>query len=436
MRNIILLLKKDILRFWVDKPNVLLTFLLPAVLIIIFGNIFSSDSPRGKIDIALVLNSDSKVAKVIEQKFDSSQTVYPVKYYKPEGSKTKIKLTEEIAKAWVKEGKLALAVIIPEDFISDTSSSVNLKIYYDPKNEIESNILQGEIQKIIMTELPQIIPALLKKNIDKEIGESKGDEFNDKFAGLVSQYWGVPKDSIKKQMDINQAFSNLNSGKDDDLIGSLINIEQVQLVGNKVNNPGVTRTTGGWAMMFLLFSIVGAANSLFEEKQEGTLKRLLSMPVRKSEILWSKYIFAISLGIVQLLVFFLVAWLLFDVDIFSNFFNLFLMILFSAMAAVSFGMIITSFATSISQANGISTLIILIMSAIGGSWFPTFLLPDWLQTISKLTIVYWSVDGFLQVLWRETGFSGIVVHSAILLSTAFVLNFYAIVRLRKGSMFN
>lgn len=439
MRKILLLLKKDFIRFWRDKPAVLLTFVLPAVLIIIFGNIFSGDSPRGKINVAFVNDSDSKIARLIESKLDSNETIRLIKIYKPIGSKTEMKITEEIAKNLVLQGKLSTAIILPEDFFTDTSSSMKMKIYYDPKSDIETALLQGSIQKTIFSEIPELMPLLLQRQVNKTLGQQRGNSFRGKIAELVSDYWNVPKESVLKTFEPDYVISNMGKsllpgGKN--LLNSIIAIESEQLVGKEISNPGVTRTAGGWAMMFLLFSIVGAATSLFEEREEGSLRRLLYMPVKKSHILWSKYIYSIVLGVIQLFVLFGVAWVLFDVDIFSNFINLFIMILASAMAAVSFGMLITSFATSLSQANGISTLLILIMSAVGGAWFPITLLPEWMQTFSKLTIVYWSVEGFLQVLWRNSDFSGIFLNVVILVSTAFTVNFYALVRLRKGKIFN
>jgi len=216
---------------------------------------------------------------------------------------------------------------------------------------------------------------------------------------------------------------------------NLIKFESEQLVGTNLKNPGVTRIVGGWAMMFLLFSLTGAATSLFEEKQEGTLRRLLCMPVKRSQILMSKYFFSMTLGIVQLLVMFLFAWALFDVDIFTNFFNLMVVIIISAAAAVSFGMIITAHATSLSQANGIATLLILVMSAVGGSWFPVSLFPEWLQVISNFTLTYWSVEAFLQILWRQAELSAITLNLFILLFLTIVFNVYSIIRFKKGRIF-
>ena len=98
------------------------------------------------------------------------------------------------------------------------------------------------------------------------------------------------------------------------------------------------------------------------------------------------------------------------------------------------GMFIVAIAKTPSQAGGISTLIILTMSALGGSWFPVTLLPDWMQSISKLTITYWSVEAFMQVLWRNVDFTGIAFHVFILFSIAFIVNYYSFIRFRKGKV--
>ncbi len=440
MRNVLILLKKEYLRFVVDKPAVILTFLLPAVLIFIFGLIFGGNGGvQSKIPIVFVRNSDEPIAKFLESKLDSSDAIRLVKSYKKEGEKNERKIDEATAQKLVKTGKYSTALVVPADFITDTSSSIHLKMYYDPANEVEFSLIQGVIQKTIFTQLPQLFPLLFQKQIIKPLQGLKRKKFNSDIADVVSKYFGVPKEKILESMDFSKWDSKelLKGGNNtgDNFISKIIRFESKQLVGENIANPGVTRSVGGWAMMFLLFSITGAASSFFEEKQEGSLKRLLCMPVRRSQLIWAKYIFTITLGIVQLLVMFVFAWLVFGVDIFSNFGNLFIVIVASAVAAVSFGMLITSVTKSYQQANGIAMVFILVMSAVGGSWFPTFLLPGWMQTISRLTINYWSVEAFLQVLWRNAPFARIALPVLILFSTGFIVNFYALVRFRKGNIF-
>ncbi|MCW8849635.1 MAG: ABC transporter permease, partial [Melioribacteraceae bacterium] len=235
---------------------------------------------------------------------------------------------------------------------------------------------------------------------------------------------------------MNADSSDSNSTSDFDVMSNLIKFDSEQLVGTEIKNPGVTRIVGGWAIMFLLFTLTGAATSIFEEKQEGTLKRFFCMPVSRSEFLWAKYIYSILLGIVQLFVLFLFAYFLYDVDIFSNFTNLMIVILASASAAVAFGMIITAYSKSLAQANGIATLFILVMSALGGSWFPVTLFPDWLQMISKFTLTYWSVEAFLQVLWRNASLNEILFpYLFILIGIAVIANYVALYLFKKRQVF-
>ncbi|MCF8240482.1 MAG: ABC transporter permease [Melioribacteraceae bacterium] len=438
--NIYYLIIKDLIRFFKDKTAVILTFVVPLVLIIIFGSIFGGNGgPRGKISIIFVNESNSMVADFIETKLDSSKSLRLVKYYSDDNEEKLF--TEELAKNYVKEGKISAAIILPKDFFADTSTALKFKFYYDPKNQIESALIQGSIQQNIMTEVPRLIPILMTRKSNDFLGEMKSNEFTKSLSGLIGEYFEVSPDTIFKSIttvdtaELLSTSSDTGSAAAANPIAGMVKFESEQLVGEEITNPGLTRTIGGWAVMFLLFSLTGAANSLFEEKQEGSLKRLLCMPIRKSDILWSKYIYTMLLGIVQLFVLFFAGSIIWDVDIYSNFMNLLIVIIVSSAAAVSFGMFITSVASTLNQASGIATLLILVMSAVGGSWFPISLMPEWMQYISKFTITYWSVEAFLDVLWRQASLTDIGAHLLILISIAIVVNFYSLLRFRKGDMF-
>lgn len=440
MKTIIKLIGKDFIRFFKDKTAVLLTFAVPIVLILIFANIFGGGSTRSKIPIIVVNNSSSYVARYIENTIDSSRAVSPVKTYLDHNSNEQIKINEEKAKEFVREGVYSAALIIPEGFFTDTTTSLRFKFYFDPKSELETAIIQGEVQKTIMTQAGRLFPLLMQKKVGGIIGSSESKQFMDRFSELISAYFKVPVDSIKESfasIDSTSLFQGNSEGKNEgaDFVSGMVQFENEQLVGKEISNPGLTRIVGGWAIMFLMFTITGAASSLFEEKTEGTMKRLLCMPVNRTQILWSKYIYTIVLGFIQLLVLFIFAWAFYKVDIFSNFLNLLIMITVSASAAVAFGMIITSLASSIAQANGYATLLILIMSALGGSWFPITFFPDWMQTIAKFTITYWSVEGFQQVLWRQSSITTILPHIGVLLGIAVIVNMISLNRFKKGKVF-
>jgi hypothetical protein len=58
-----------------------------------------------------------------------------------------------------------------------------------------------------------------------------------------------------------------------------------------------------------------------------------------------------------------------------------------------------------------------------------------MQFIAKFTITYWSVEGFLQVLWRNASFTEILYHIGALGMMAVLANWYAIIKFKRGNIF-
>ncbi len=75
------------------------------------------------------------------------------------------------------------------------------------------------------------------------------------------------------------------------------------------------------------------------------------------------------------------------------------------------------------------------MSAIGGAWFPTSFMPEFIQKLSKLTIVYWSLEGFIKVLWANCTTLELLPTLAILAGIAVVVNAFSIWRFNHGQIF-
>ena len=422
-----------------DKVAVLLTFIVPLILMSIFGSIFggSSSSVQG-IPLAFLNESSSPVALRIEQTLDTMKAFALIKTYKNDRGEL-VKFDTVKIKEYVHSGRAEAALVLPVDMYSDTSLGLKVKYYYDPKDEIQNQITQGLIQQLIFRQLPEIFTDAGQRAAERSLGEAKGKEFYKKLASLTHTYFHLDTNVILHP-NLNALFQKDSSSAGDSSRASkfferIVRIEKEQLVGKELENPGATRSVGGWAMTFLLFTLTAAASSLFDEKKNGVMLRYLTSPLTRVHILWSKYLFNMSLGIIQLLFLFVAGWILFHIDIFSNFFNLLLIIIAASMACTAFGMLLAAFSATRQQAQGWGTLLILMMSSLGGAWFPTSFMPPFFQTVSKLTVVYWSMNGFLEVLWRGSGITAIIPHIAILLGISAVINFISVVQFKKGNVF-
>ncbi len=435
MKTILNLIKKDYILFWHDKPAVSLTFLVPIILIYIFGSIFSGGgSPQG-IRMAFINSSNASVAKKIETALDTSSSFKIIKSYINDKGK-EVKFDTNSVKDFIRRGNASAALIIPEDAYTDTSTSLRLKFYYDPKNAIEMQMIQGLLQQTIMTEIPSVFTASMQRKAESYLGMEKGSSFNRQIASVISKYYNVDTSVILHGMkySFSDSVGSDSSRKAGNFFSNILQMDKEQLVGANVTSPDATRSVGGWAVMFLLFTITGASTSLFDESKSGVILRILSSPISRVQLLWSKYLYNISLGCIQLFVLFFMGYLLFNINIFSNFLNLVLMIIAASAASTAFGMLLAAFCKTAAQASGLGTFLILTMSAVGGAWFPTFILPPFIQIISKLTIVYWAVDGFLKVLWNGYGFMDILPYLGVLIAIAVVVNLVSLWKFKRGTI--
>jgi len=203
---------------------------------------------------------------------------------------------------------------------------------------------------------------------------------------------------------------------------------------NGDNSRGLVHSVAGTAIFMLLFSVAEIGESLLEEKQEGMLKKLLCSPMHPNNILYGKMIFANIISIAQLSIIFVYAWLVFGLVILHHLPSLVLMIFVTAYACSSFGVFLASFSKSRQQVQGLSKLIVLVMSGIGGSMIPIFIMPEFMQKISVFTVNYWGVQGFYDIFWRLLPLTDITFLSRVfvLFSIGTVLNFIALLMFKKN----
>jgi ABC-2 type transport system permease protein len=158
----------------------------------------------------------------------------------------------------------------------------------------------------------------------------------------------------------------------------------------------------GIGVMFLLFSTVGGAGgALLDEAESGTLERLLSTNIGMTGVLIGKWIFLALVGCAQLTVMFSWGQFVFGLPLFSHLPGFAVMTLATASAAAALALALATLARTRAQLSGFSTILILTMSALGGSMFPRFLMSESMQKVGLLTFNAWALDGYLKVFWRQ-----------------------------------
>lgn len=445
MRPLLVLLRKDFRCFFADKAAVSLTFVVPFVLIYLFGQVFgvnrSESGPTG-IPLAVLNLSPNPGATALVDALKAEKTFKIITGVKQADGSEK-PFTEDELRTRMRANAFRFAIVLPADLVSDERLGVRLKILSNPRNDIETQMVNGVLQKTLFTAAPELLGQSLQANARAAIGAERMDNFNRGIARAVAQAFGEDEATVLQNLEAGRfgldatrtGTGSPANADSSDLLERILKIETEQVAGQDVKSPAATRIVGGWAMQFLLFALSASATALFAERDQGLFQRLLSAPVTRAHLLWSKFLYGVCLGLIQLLVLFIAGRILFGIEVEKNFVLLAVVCAFAAGACTAFGLLLAAIAPSAEAARGLATFLILVMSAVGGAWFPISLMPEFIQQLSKLTLVYWAMEGFAQVLWNGDGLIALLPTLGILTGITVVVMAIAIWRFNRGKLF-
>ena len=160
----------------------------------------------------------------------------------------------------------------------------------------------------------------------------------------------------------------------------------------------------GYAIFFALFSINAVAGTILQEKEDGTFRRLLIAPVQKYALLGGKVLAQFILTSLQLLILFGFGYIFFHIHI-NDPLAVGLLLLGTSFGVTGLGIVLVSLVKTRRQLNPIVTVVTLISSVISGIFFPSWLLPSWLQSIAKITLPAWAAEGLNSVMIYGKDFS-------------------------------
>jgi ABC-2 type transport system permease protein len=98
--------------------------------------------------------------------------------------------------------------------------------------------------------------------------------------------------------------------------------------------------------------------------------------------------------------------------------------------AATFGLFVAALGRNEQQSRGLAIFVVLLMTMLGGAWFPSFLMPPIVQKISLAVPVKWAVDGLDAMTWRGGDFSAVPAAVGALLAFALIFGVVALARFR------
>jgi linearmycin/streptolysin S transport system permease protein len=156
------------------------------------------------------------------------------------------------------------------------------------------------------------------------------------------------------------------------------------------------------------------------ERQQGTLRRLLTTPANKSTFLLGTISGQVVLALVQMLLLVGFGALVLKLSWGHDPLALLVILLTSALAAAAFGTTMGTFIKTESQASGLSIMFGMVFALLGGCWYPLELFPPAIQNIVKILPTTWAMQGMLDLVLRGGGLQDILPEAAVLLLFAMI----------------
>lgn len=151
--------------------------------------------------------------------------------------------------------------------------------------------------------------------------------------------------------------------------------------------------TGLLGFAILGAGIFGPINVFPELKKMGILRRLHTTPLRVWQYFLSVMFGNAVSGLMSIAVMFIVAMAVFHLKVVGNYFELALFLAFSIILILGIGLAIGGWAKNERQAAPLANIVVFPMMFLSGTFFPRYVMPHWLQSITTFLPLSPVIDG-------------------------------------------
>lgn len=387
------IVKKEGLLLIRDKVGLSILFLMPMVLIFVMTLIqdsaFKTMNEKG-IPIVFVNNDQDSLGILIEAGLRNNDLC---SFYDSIDGKP---ATTELALKSISEGKFLIGIIIPKGataairknvglLVSETLNGVDTSANKLSEDSVEITIMIDPVaKKSFLTSVTSNLREFISEVKTKIMFQS----FSDQIAEVIPDKDNAPENSYSKSQIIK--YKEVYASKSED----------------KIVPNAVQHNVPAWTIFAMFFIAIPLSGSILKEKNEGSAFRQHSMPTPYLMLVTGKIIVYVMVCLIQFILMLSVGQLFLPMlglpalVLGNSIPGIFILTLATAFAATGYGVLVGTLASTEHQAAIMGSLSILLLSALGGIWVPSYVMPDVMRTISGWSPLNWSLEGFYKLFLR------------------------------------
>lgn len=345
-------------RFLRDGTSLFFTFLFPLIFLLVFGAIFNNQTTS--FDVAIINHSQSEFAKqFVEQAKANNNTVLKVK---------DVKDIQE-AREKLKHSELSGIIELPADFgeakpaqagAPDQGSAAG-QTHARPSGTLRVLYAKGSEQS------GNTLTAIMGQIID---GINKG--------------MGQPEPPLK-------------------VAGQAVGDEQLKTFDYTF--------TGLLAFSLLSMGIFGLANQMPTEKQKGSYRRLRASPFTAGQLILAMGIHYTIVSLLSAAMMLVVGMSVFHFNMRGDWLLAVPFLTLSALLMVGFGLLIGGWAKNENQSAPLGNLVAFPMMFLSGTFFPSFMFPEWLRTLSQFIPMTPVTDGLRLIMTEHASLAEVLPYA-------------------------
>ncbi len=386
----------------------LVLFVMPAVLVVVMSlvqeNILIIMGETSTKMLFVELDGDP-LGRTIEEKLIESGSIEVVKEI--DGRQ----ITEKEALSAILNGNFQFCVIIPKGFSkavkARTRQSVSRSLFNDSvTDEIETSIpdlvvyfdpaVRGGFRSSVLNALNQATLGMEIKEKMKMFSELVPKKINQSVKEMLSPFGAEDLAVDVAEMQFKWNEKRLLEISENPATSSIF----------EKTPSSVQQNVPAWALFGMFFIVVPMAGALIREKQDGTLSRLMTMPVSYLTLIFGKVLAYIFVCLSQFALILIIGRYVLPMlgtpmlEMGTNPVAIFIITLSAALAATGYGILLGTFSSSFEQASMFGPISIVIAAAIGGIMVPVYAMPKMMKALSMLSPLNWGHDAFLDIFIR------------------------------------